>query len=81
MRGVEFTGLGADHLRGSTFRLSGSFVMRPHPDDFDHTLAAEHLIDETMMNVDPARERAGEIAYEFLKGRGRLERIGAQDFE
>ena len=26
------------------------------------TLAAEHLIDETMLNVDPARERAGEIA-------------------
>ncbi len=58
-----------------------SFVMRPHPDGFDDTLAAEHLIDETMLNVDPARERAGEIAYEFLKGRGRLERIGAQNFE
>ena len=36
--------------------------MRPHPDDFDDALAAEHLIDETMLNVDPARERAGEIA-------------------
>jgi hypothetical protein len=55
--------------------------MRPHPDDLDDTLAAKHLIDETMLNVDPARERADEIADEFLKGRGRLERIAAEDFE
>ena len=54
--------------------------MRPHPDDFHNTLAAEHLIDETMLNVDPTGECAGEIADEFLKGRRRLEGI-ATDFE
>jgi hypothetical protein len=55
--------------------------MRPHADDFHDTLAAEHLIDETMLNVDPAQERACEIAEEFLKGRRRLEATANEDFE
>ena len=60
---------------------AASLVMGLHPDDFRDTLAAKHLIDETMLNVDPTRERAGEIADEFLKRRGRLERIATEDFE
>ena len=34
-----------------------------------------------MLNIDPARERTGEIPDEFLKGRGRLEGIATEDFE
>ena len=55
--------------------------MSPHPDDLHNTLATKHLIDETMLNVDPTRERAGKIADEFLKGRRRLEGIASEDFE
>jgi len=55
--------------------------MCPHPDHLHDPLAAEDLIDEAMVDVDPAREGAGEIAEEFLKGRGRLEVIVAQDLQ
>ena len=58
-----------------------SLVMRPHPNDFHDPLAAEHLIDETMLNADPARERTDEIPDEFLKGRRRLKGIAAKDLE
>jgi hypothetical protein len=55
--------------------------MRPHPDHFHNPLAAQSLIDETMVDVDAAQERSREIAEEFLKGRWRLEGIVAQDLQ
>jgi len=30
------------------------FVMRPHPDDFDRLDVIQNLIDEAVLNVDPA---------------------------
>jgi hypothetical protein len=55
--------------------------VRPHPDDLHDSLAAEDLVNEAVVDVDAAREGAGEIAEEFFERRRRLERIDAEDFE
>jgi hypothetical protein len=53
---------GAERRR-EALRFPGvSLVMRPHPDDFHDSLAAEHLVDEAMVDVDAARAGSGEIA-------------------
>jgi hypothetical protein len=47
-----------------------SLIVSPHPDYLDDPLALQNLIDESVMDVDSAGVRTGEIARKFLEGRG-----------
>ncbi len=55
--------------------------MRPHAQHFHHSRVGENLIDEPMLNVDPARQGAIEIAHQSLEGRWILEGIAREEFE
>ena len=55
--------------------------MGPHPDHFDDALRVQDLVHQPMLNVDPARTGAREIANEFLETRRRLSRILPQNLE
>ena len=57
------------------------FVVRPHAQHFHHTLVRENLIDQSMLDVDPARQGAIKIAHQSLEGRRTLEGIAREDFE
>jgi len=46
-----------------------SLVVRPHPEDLDHSLFLQDLINEPVLNRDPARESTGEVADELLEPR------------
>ena len=37
------------------------FVMRPHPEHLHDPLLLQHLIDEAVLDVDPARVRARQV--------------------
>ena len=62
----------------------GLFVMRPEADDFDGPQILQHLIDESVLDVNPAGVRAGEVADEFFIRRrglvGILTKYGQQRF-
>src|SRR5258706_15617011 len=58
-----------------------SLVMGPHPDGFHDVLPPKHLVDETMVDVDPARECSGEVSDGLLKRRRRLKGIGAENLD
>ena len=49
------------------------FIIRPHPQDLDDLLLFQHLIDESMLDIDPPRESARQIADQFFVGRWILE--------
>lgn len=49
--------------------------MRPHPQDANHPQLREHLADQAVLDVDAAREGAGEVADELLERRRRTERV------
>ena len=55
--------------------------MGPHPENLDRPFRLQHLIDEAMMNVDPARESAFKIADQLLERRRAPPRISAKDHE
>jgi len=44
-------------------------VMRPHTEDFDNPLLLQDLINQSVLDIDPVRIRAAQIAYQFLQGR------------
>ena len=50
--------------------------MRPHPDDFHDSLAAEDVVDQAMVDVDAAGERARQVSDQLFEWRRSLERIG-----
>ena len=58
--------------------------MRPETDDFDRPDVFQHLIDEPVLDVNPARVRTGEVADEFFIWRrglvGIFTKHGQQDF-
>ena len=47
----------------------------------DDALFREHLVDESVLDVDPPRVAAGEVTDELLVTRGRGERIFGQDVQ
>lgn len=49
--------------------MLGSLVVSPQPQDLHDPLSSEYLVDEAMLDVDPARERAGKVPDEFFKGK------------
>jgi hypothetical protein len=55
--------------------------MRPHPDHLHGSFLVEDLVHEPMLDVDPARARAREIADELFEGRRRLAGVPREDFE
>lgn len=59
----------------------GLFVVRPHAQHFHHSLVGENLIHEPMLDVDPARNGAIEIAHQSFEWGRVLEGIAREDFE
>lgn len=61
-----------------------SFVVSPEAEDFHHSEVVEDLVDQPVLDVDPARIGSRQVANQFLKGRRSLLRIlcqsGKQEF-
>jgi len=49
--------------------------MRPHSNNLHRMFFFQDLINQTLLNVDPPGIGTAQIANQFLKRRGRLERI------
>jgi hypothetical protein len=47
----------------------------------DNSLVREHLVDESVLDVDPPLAAAGEVTDELLVTRGRGERVLGQDVQ
>jgi len=56
-----------------------AFIVRPHPQDQDYPLLREHLVDETMLDVDPTGAAARQVAHQTLVGRRAGEGIVRDD--
>lgn len=56
-------------------------VVRPHTEHFDRLDVLKNLIDESVLNVDPPRVGARQVADELLIGRGCLKRILCENFK
>lgn len=56
-------------------------VLGPHADDLDRLLLCINLIDEAMLNIDPAGERSRQIADELFVGWRILEGVVGQNIE
>ncbi len=65
------------HHRGMRF-VDPLLVVCPHPQDLDDAFAGQDLIDKAMLNVDPARECAFQVANQLLKGWWSLERVTSE---
>lgn len=59
----------------------GLFVVRPHAQHLHHALVGQNLIDEPMLDIDPARHGAIEVAHQPFEGRWSLEGIAREEFE
>ena len=64
--------------RVDRFRL---LVVSPHSQDLHHAFARQHLVDKSMLNVDPSRAGAVEITHQLLEGRRALERVTGKQLE
>src|SRR6266702_4161282 len=60
---------------------AASLVVRPHAEHLHDFFARQNLVDQAVMDVDPARIGTGEIADELLETRRRLEGIAFENFE
>jgi hypothetical protein len=49
--------------------------MGPHPDHFNDAVLFQHLIDKSMLDVDPAGIGACQVANQFFIGRWVLKRV------
>ncbi len=56
-------------------------VMRPHPEDFDGPFFLQDLVDQAMLDVDPAGAGTREVSHELFVVRRVLERIFAEDLQ
>lgn len=61
--------------------LLPSFVVRPHAKNFHDPFSLEDLIDEAVVDIDPARVCPGEIAAERFKRGRRSKGVVSEDFE
>ena len=55
--------------------------MRPHADDLHGFSCGKHLVDEAVLDVDPARVGAGKIADELFKRRRVLKGVSCDEVE
>jgi hypothetical protein len=55
--------------------------MGPHPDHFNDMILFQYLIDESMLDVDPAGIGAFEVADQFFKERWILKWIFLEDIQ
>ncbi len=62
-------------------RLRSLFVMSPHSNDLDGSYLFQGLIDEMVLDIDPARIGPGKVSHELFKGGRSLKRIFGQDSE
>ena len=58
-----------------------SFVVSPEAENLHHSEVVEDLVDQPVLDVDPARIGAGQVTNQFLKGRRSLIRILSQSGE
>ncbi len=56
-----------------------SFVVSPHPQHFHHFLFLKHLIDESMLDVNPARVSTRKVTKKLLIARRTLKGILLKD--
>ena len=59
----------------------GLFIMGPHAQHFYDAGRFENLVNQAVLNIDPAGVGALKIADELFKRRWGLERIGGQNFQ
>jgi hypothetical protein len=59
----------------------GSFVVSPHPKDLNGMFGVVDLINQAVLNVDPARIRARQITDELFAGRRVPVRVLGNDVE
>lgn len=58
-----------------------SFIVSPHPKDFNGVLGFINLINQSMLNVDPTGMCAGQISDKFLEWRRILKRVFRDDVQ
>jgi hypothetical protein len=58
-----------------------SLEVGPHPEDLYRTVRVQNLIDQAMLDVDPARVSSFEVTDQFLEGWRALSRIAAEDLQ
>ena len=54
-------------------------IVRPHSKHLHNPLLLEHLIDQTVLNIDPSQTGASQVADQFLVGWRGLERVLGQN--
>ena len=57
------------------------FVVSPHTDDLHGVLFFEDLIDESVLDIDPAGVSSSKVANEFLEWWWVLKRVGLEDVQ
>ena len=67
--------------KGDVLLLSSLLVVRPHSDHLNHLGIVEHLVDESMLNVDPPGVGPRQIAHQFFVGRRRSIWVRFDDIE
>ncbi len=55
--------------------------MGPHPDYFNDTFLLQHLINESVLDIDPPGIGACQVADQFFVGRWTLKWIFAKDIQ
>ena len=55
--------------------------MCPHPYDLNNLFFLQHLIDQSVLNIDSTGIGSGEIANEYFIGWGFLKGIFTKDFD
>ena len=62
-------------------RPAHSFVVSPQSEDLHGFDDGEHLIDHSVLDIDPPGVRAGQIAHQFFKRRRVAERVLREDLQ
>lgn len=56
-------------------------VVRPHAEDLDDTFLRQDLVHQPVLDVDPSRVGAGQVAHELLEGRRTPEGVIGEQLE
>eukprot|EP00825_Cyclidium_porcatum_P033319 TRINITY_DN35369_c0_g1_i1.p1 TRINITY_DN35369_c0_g1~~TRINITY_DN35369_c0_g1_i1.p1 ORF type:complete len:192 (-),score=5.68 TRINITY_DN35369_c0_g1_i1:553-1128(-) len=80
---TKFCGVAQRIRAGRAFNSEprSSFVVCPHPNNFDGLYVVQHLIHKSVLDIHSSGIGTGQIANQFLKGRRTLERVLRQDHE
>lgn len=61
--------------------VASLFIVRPEPDDFNDFFFFKDLVDQTVLDIDPSRTSARQVAFQlFMRGRS-LVGIAIEDTE